>query len=113
MPQAPMQTMSRQPGGFSPQRQMMGSMAPKILRVGIIQGGKIVEERLVRKRENVSVGQSTKNTFVIPTEALPKAFTLFEVTGPTYALHFTDHMDGRVSLGDQVLAVGQLKNEGR
>ena len=36
--------------------------APKILRIGIIQNGKIVEERLVRKRENVTIGQSTQAT---------------------------------------------------
>ena len=58
--------------GFAP--------APKILRIGIIQGARIVEERLVRKRQDVTIGQSTKNMFVIPTEALPKTFTLFEVT---------------------------------
>ena len=29
---------------------------PKILRIGIIQGGRIVEERLVRKRENITIG---------------------------------------------------------
>src|SRR5437764_1788123 len=89
--------------------------APKILRIGIIQGGKIVEERLVRKRESVTVGQSTKNTFVIPTEALPKSFLLFELAshGAGYALNFTDGMDGRISLGDQVLALGQCKEQGR
>jgi len=36
----------------------------KILRIGIIQGGRIVEERLVRKRENITIGQSAKNLFV-------------------------------------------------
>jgi hypothetical protein len=29
----------------------------KILRVGVIQGGKIIEERHLRKRDNVTVGQ--------------------------------------------------------
>ena len=39
-----------------------------------IQNGKIVEERLVRKRENVTIGQSTKNTFVVPaSNALPRS----------------------------------------
>ena len=49
----------------------------KILRIGIIQNGKIVEERLVRKRENVTIGQSTKNTFVVPaSNALPRTFSI-------------------------------------
>src|SRR5437879_12362936 len=73
---------------------------PKILRMGIIQQGKIVEERLVRKREHVTIGQSSKNTFVVPaSNYLPRSFTLFELTPKGYALHFTDAMDGRVALG--------------
>ena len=33
------------------------SRGPKILRIGIFQGGKPIEERLVRKRESVTIGQ--------------------------------------------------------
>ena len=83
---------------------------PKILRIGIIQNGKIVEERLVRKRDNVTVGQSTKNTFVVPaSNALPRTFTIFELTPAGYAINFSDMMDGRVSLGDQVVALPALR----
>jgi hypothetical protein len=108
MPQAPVQPAPMHPGMMPPQMRAM--TLPKILRIGIIQGGKIVEERLVRKRESVTVGQSTKNSFVIPTEALPKSFTLFELLGNGgYALNFSDGMDGRISLGDQVLPLPQCK----
>ncbi|MEO6954494.1 MAG: AgmX/PglI C-terminal domain-containing protein [Polyangia bacterium] len=88
--------------------------APKILRIGIIQGEKIVEERLVRKRENVTVGQSAKNTFVVPaSNALPRTFTLFELTPQGYALNFSDGMDGRISLGDSVVALPALRQAGK
>ena len=84
--------------------------APKILRIGIIQNGKIVEERLVRKRESVTIGQSTRNTFVVPaSNALPRTFTIFELTPAGYAINFSDQMDGRVSLGDQVVALPALR----
>ncbi|MCU1279937.1 MAG: putative abductin-like protein, partial [bacterium] len=79
-------------------------------RIGIIQNGKIVEERLVRKRENVTIGQSTRNTFVVPaSNALPRTFTIFELTPAGYAINFSDMMDGRVSLGDQVVALPALR----
>ena len=79
---------------------------PKILRIGIIQSGKIVEERLVRKRENVTVGQSAKNTFVVPaSNTLPKTFTLFELTSQGYALNFTDGMDGRIAFDQNTTPV--------
>jgi hypothetical protein len=86
----------------------------KILRIGIIQSGKIVEERLVRKRENVTIGQSAKNTFVVPaSNYLGRTFTLFELTAAGYALNFTDGMDGRVSLGDQVVSLPALRQAGK
>jgi hypothetical protein len=86
----------------------------KILRIGIIQSGKIVEERLVRKRENVTVGQSAKNTFVVPaSNYLGRSFTLFELSPQGYALNFTEGMDGRVSLGEQVVALPALRQAGK
>ena len=83
----------------------------KALRVGIFQGGKSLEERLFRRRTNITVGQSAKNTFVVPaTVDLPKGFTLFEVTPKGYALNFTDKMEGRISLGgDAVMDLAQLR----
>ncbi len=84
---------------------------PKILRIGVRQGDRIVEEKLVRKRENVTIGQSSKNTFVLPaSNALPRSFTLFEL-GPDgqYSLNFTDGMDGRIAIGEQVVALPALR----
>lgn len=79
------------------------------LRIGIILGGKIVEERLIRKRENISVGQSAKNTFSVPIEGLPREWPMFVVHAGRYALQFTDHMDGRISDGNDVYTLASLK----
>jgi TonB family protein len=76
----------------------MTKSVPKILRVGIIRGGKIIEERLLRKRESVSIGQSPKNTFYIPISRLPRSLPMFEVQGGKYSLCFDDSMTGRVSI---------------
>ena len=82
----------------------------KILRVGIFQGGRSLEEKLFRKRTNITLGQSTKNTFVVPASvALPKSYTIFESTPNGYALNFTDAMEGRLSLGDAVVDLAQLR----
>ena len=64
-------------------RQPVSSLTSKIkiLRIGIIQGGRIVEERLVRKRESITIGQSAKNMFVVLSDALPRNWLLFEMTG--------------------------------
>lgn len=77
----------------------------RILRIGVLLGGKIVEERLIRERIDVSLGQSAKNTFSIPIEGLPRQFTIFQLVNERYVLNFTSTMDGRVSDGDRVMTL--------
>ena len=86
---------------------------PKILRIGIVQGGRIVEERLVRQRENITIGQSAKNMFVVPSDALPRQWMLFSVTPRGYVAHFADAMDARIAVGNEVISLAQLKQSGQ
>ena len=69
----------------------------KILRIGVIQGGKVIEERLIRRRATVTFGTDAKNTFVFTGAEVPKTWPLFEVKGGAYSLVFGEKMDGRVS----------------
>ncbi len=76
-------------------------------------GGKIVEERLIRERVPVSIGQSMKNTFSIPIDGLPLEFTLFALDEGRYSLRFLGKMDGRLSdSGGQVNTLDALKSKG-
>src|SRR3954452_17032774 len=86
---------------------------PKILRIGIIQGGRIVEVRLVRKRENITIGQSAKNMFVVPSDVLPRQWLLFEVTGNRYVAHFSEGMDARIAVGSEIISLAQLRQSGK
>ncbi|MBM4318434.1 MAG: energy transducer TonB [Deltaproteobacteria bacterium] len=91
----------------------MTKQADKILRVGIIQGGRIIEERLLRKRAPVTVGWSPKNTFVIPVTALPPSFMLFELRSDSYFLNFKEGHKGRISLDDGVVDLATLREQGK
>lgn len=85
----------------------------RILRIGVLLGGKIVEERLIRERVPVSIGQSMKNTFSIPIEGLPLEFTLFALDENRYSLRFLSKMDGRLSdAGGSVNTLEALKGKG-
>jgi hypothetical protein len=95
------------------QAQVGSTPKPKILRIGIIQGGRIVEERLVRKRENITIGQSAKNMFVVPSEALPRNWLLFEASGNQYVANFSDGMDARIAVGNEIISLAQLKQTGK
>ncbi len=85
---------------------------PKVLRIGVVQGGKVVHERLIKPGQNVTIGESPKNTFVFSADGLPKRFTLFQVKGAIYALNFTDSMSGKVQLESGIASLQQVRERG-
>lgn len=86
---------------------------PKVLRIGIIQGGRIVEERLVRTRTDITIGLSAKNTFVIASETLPRSWLLFQETAKGYVAQFADAMDARIAVGNEITSLSQMKQTGK
>ena len=95
-----------------PQPQRPQQPRLRSLRIGVILGGNIIEERLVRKRETITIGQSVKNTFSIPVEGLPRQWPLFMVKDGRYFIHFSNSMDGRISDGGQIYPIATLKGHG-
>lgn len=87
----------------------------KILRIGIMQGGRIIEDRYLRKRETVSVGESPKATFVLPFDKLPipKLFPLFLDKSNHYELAFMSSMTGKISVDGQLLNFEELTSSGK
>ena len=110
---------SQPPRGARPGAMTMAMQAvqakpsgPKVLRIGIIQSGRIVEERIIRKRETVAVGSSEKNHFVVHGDNVPARFELFQLVGNDYILNFTDKMSGRVGLPGGVQDLDQMRQSG-
>ncbi len=94
-------------------RAMPQATGPKVLRIGLVQGGKVIEERVIKQRTHVTVGPSEKSTFVLPTKSLPPTFRLFELVGTDYVLNFLDGMTGRVSLKTGISDLGALRAQAR
>jgi outer membrane biosynthesis protein TonB len=97
----------------------MAAPQSKVLRLGVIQGGKIVEERLVTARQPVTLGTNARNTIVVPLSNLPDSFTAFTVHGDGYQLCFEEGMEGRVQDDHGVadfaalVAQGKARKEGK
>jgi hypothetical protein len=91
-----------------------GPQAPteKVLRIGIVQAGKVVHERLVAPGQSVSIGESPKSTFVVPAKSIPKKFALFVAKGDKYFLNFTDAMKGKISFQDDIKGLDELSKDG-
>jgi len=86
----------------------------KILRIGIIQSGRIVEERLIPADSAVTVGDHAKCTVVISGAELPsRRFELFSNRGGKYSLQFTEKMHGKVAHGSDINTIASLAAKGK
>ncbi len=94
-------------------RAMNQATGPKVLRVGVVQGGKVIEERIIKQRTHVTIGPSEKSMFVTPSKNIPPSFRLFELVGNEYALNFLEGMSGRVALKTGVSDLASLKSQAK
>jgi len=90
-------------------RALAGNAGPKLLRIGVVQGGRVVEERIIKQRNHVSVGPSEKNLLVLSTPSLPPTFRVFELIGDDYHLNFLDGMTGRIASSTGISDLEVLK----
>lgn len=91
----------------------VAATGPKVLRIGLVQSGRVVEERIIKQRTHVTVGPSEKSMFVISSTAVPGSFRLFELVGNDYCLNFLDSMTGRVALPTGISDLAMLKGQAR
>jgi TonB family protein len=84
----------------------------KILRACVVQGGKVIEEQRLRRREPLSIGTGPRNTFVIAESSLPKSHQLFTVKSGQYVLNLTGGMRGRLSIDNKPVDFSTLKSQG-
>ena len=94
-------------------RAMPQVTGPKVLRIGLVQGGKVIEERVIKQRTSVTIGPSEKSMFVIPSKAIPPNFKVFELQGGDYYLNFLDGMTGRVALKTGISDLAALKAQAK
>jgi hypothetical protein len=93
-------------------RAMQQQSGPKVLRIGLVASGRILEERIVKQRTTVTVGPSEKSTFVVQAN-VPPQFKLFELIGNDYHLNFLDGMTGRVALATGITDLVSLKGQAK
>ncbi|HEY3496164.1 MAG TPA: AgmX/PglI C-terminal domain-containing protein [Polyangiaceae bacterium] len=90
----------------------VAATGPKVLRIGVVQAGRVIEERIIKQRTHVTVGPNEKNLFVVG-GSLPSSFRLFELVGNDYHLNFLDGMTGRVALPTGISDLAVLRGQAR
>lgn len=84
----------------------------KVLRIGVIVEGKIVQERLIKHGEPVTVGDAPRNTFVLQKLTLPRQdWPVFVFKGGKYFLQFTEPMKGKVGAGGSVVGLDRVRQD--
>src|SRR5688500_1612426 len=66
--------------------------APRVPRIAMVVGGRIVDERLFRDAEAVTVGTAEDATFTGTGAGMPERFVLVERVGTKHYLRFVDGM---------------------
>ncbi len=84
----------------------------KVLRIGVLQGGKIVEERVLPARQQVTVGTGRANTLSVPKSSLPESTLVFSWRGDRYELHFSAGTEGRIQGPQGSADFGALVSQG-
>jgi outer membrane biosynthesis protein TonB len=86
----------------------MSSQQPrKILRVGVLHNGTVVEERHFRHHEAVTFGCHFNNSLSFSAPDLPASTTLFESRGGRYYLNFDKALEGPAEGNQSRVAVRQ------
>lgn len=109
----PGQHPSGRPGQMTAVMRAVAATGPKVLRIGVVQGGRVMEERIIKQRVHVTVGPNEKNLFVVGGESLPATFRLFELVGNDYHLNFLDGMSGRIALPTGISDLNVLRGQAK
>lgn len=104
---------SLRPGQMTAVMRAVAASGPKVLRIGLVTGGRVTEERIIKERVDVTVGPSERSMFVLSTDHIRSSHKLFELVGDSYVLNFLDGMTGRVALPTGVSDLDVLKGQSR
>ncbi len=111
--QTPQTQNTNRPGQMTAVMRAVAPTGPKVLRIGLVIDGRVVEERVIKNRQTVSVGPSENNLFVVAATDIPPTFKLFELVDGAYYLNFRDGMHGRVALPTGISELSVLRGQAR
>lgn len=98
------------------QKQNTGSsQGNKVLRVGLFQNNRIIEERLLTKPSPLYITNSPTNRedHLVVLGAVDERLKFFDLRGGTYVLLFTKDMTGRIRIGEGVQTLQDLVQSGK
>ena len=94
-------------------RAVSATAAPRLLRVGVVRAGRVVEERVLKRPETITIGRDEAATFVVPDADAPARMVVLERDKGAYHLCVRAPLGGRLALVDGLHDVAALRGRGR
>jgi TonB family protein len=91
----------------------MAENVNRVLKIGLIQDGTLVEDKMLGNREGLTVGSDPKNALPMADKALPKKHMLIEWTAKGYKLNILPEMKGRLLIDDHFVDIARLIAKGQ
>ncbi|HEY5936697.1 MAG TPA: AgmX/PglI C-terminal domain-containing protein [Kofleriaceae bacterium] len=80
----------------------MSTTSPRSIRVGVLLGNSLVEERVFPATAPVTIGQSLKCALSLPVDGLPHEHVLFAVDQGRVIINIPDKMQARIAQGGTI-----------
>ncbi|MCB9672798.1 MAG: AgmX/PglI C-terminal domain-containing protein [Alphaproteobacteria bacterium] len=86
----------------------------RVLFIGVVQDGKVVQERAMPAGETVTVGGASKATFAFPDTPFGNdAFPLFQVQDGAYHFRYTEAVKGKITASGERISLDKAAKEGK
>lgn len=87
---------------------MTGDAPYRVLKYGLVQDGKIIEEGILDAKEGITLGSDPSNTISVTEGRVPRRHRLIESSGNSYKLTLFEGIDGKLSVGDQIFSISDI-----
>lgn len=84
----------------------------RVLRIGIVEDDRILDERELPARKTISFGTTERNDFVVAGPGVSSRFEVFQYVDGGYVLNFPDAMRGRVAVPVGSGELAELRSSG-
>lgn len=86
-------------------RAVLPTTGPKVLRVALVQSGRVIEERIIPRGAPVTVGPDERSTFVISAPGVTASRAILVYRSDGYVIEVLPGMSGRIALATGIVDI--------
>ena len=91
---------------------MAGETLSRVLKFGLVQDGKLIEEGILEEKQGITLGYDATNTISVTGDNMPRKHRLVEPSGNGFKLNVIPDVEGKVAVGNAVTDIKDLIQSG-